>query len=68
MVYHLKYISFYLTSKDRVFLSLLHATEIKYFDYVMSTLTVRVKILCIFKSSCLGFTILKVPHLPAIST
>ena len=68
MLYHLKYISFYLTSKDRVFLSLFHATEIKYFDHVMSTLTVRVKTLCIFKSSCLGLTILKVPHLPAIST
>ena len=33
----------------------------------MSSLTVKVKTLRIFKSSCLGLTILKTPHLSAIS-
>ena len=67
MFCHLKYISFYLKVKDRVSLSLFHATDIKYFDHVMSSLTVKVKTLRIFKSSCLGLTILKAPHLSAIS-
>ena len=41
MFCRLKYSSFYLTIKVYVFLSLLHVTDIKYFDHVMSTSKLR---------------------------
>ena len=62
MFCHLKYISFYLTIKVQVFLSLFHVKNVKYLDHVVSTceIRLRVKRLCSFKSSCLGLTILKI--------
>ena len=67
MFCHLKYISFYLTIKVHVFLSLVHVTDIEYFHHVyLQARTVRHKPLRIFKYLRLDLTIFKVPNLPKI--